>query len=148
MRERVAIYPGSFNPFHEGHRRMVSRGLQFFDKVVLAVGVNPDKPAKDTDAVVEALTKANLYGINNGCVEIVTFSGLLADYINKENENVRRFHGVLRGLRNAQDFEFEKTQLYWNQDLKIDIPTMFIIADRDLTHVSSSAIRMVEKMKK
>ncbi|NJO48154.1 MAG: adenylyltransferase/cytidyltransferase family protein [Leptolyngbyaceae cyanobacterium RM2_2_4] len=126
MKKRVGIYPGSFNPFHEGHRRVISRGLQFFDKIVLAVGINPEKPSKDTDAVIEALKNANLYGINNGCIEVVSFSGLLVDYINKENENVRRFNGIVRGLRNAQDFEFEKTQLYWNQDLKIDIPIRFL----------------------
>lgn len=143
---KVAIYPGSFNPWHEGHEEILQRALQIFGKVIVAVGTNPEKSASADEAVKELIARLS-YGIKNGCVEVVKFEGLLADYVNGLNELDYKVHAVVRGLRNTQDFEFEKAQLYWNQDLKIGVPTMFFIAGRNTSHISSSAIRAIKAMK-
>lgn len=142
---KIAIYPGSFNPYHDGHREVIAYGLRVFQKIIIAVGQNPDKDPKDHQAVVENIKRQELYGINNGCIEVVSFAGLFADYVEEQNKSQYKINAVLRGLRNSKDFEDEKTQLYWNQDLGIGIPTFFVIASRRLAHVSSSAIRAVEK---
>lgn len=143
---KVAIYPGSFNPWHEGHRDVVRQALRVFDKVIIAVGVNPEKPIEDSEEVISKIKSSEAYGLANGCLELIAFKDLFAYYIKEVNLNERKIHAVIRGLRNAQDLEYETTQLYWNQDLGIDIPSYFVICSRELRHVSSSAIRAIEKI--
>ena len=143
--KKTAIYAGSFNPWHSGHEMVVNKAFCVFDKIVVAIGQNPDKP--ELKSVFSELQKLLSYGINNGSIELVTFKGLLADYIQERNKTADYISANIRGMRNAQDFEYEKMQMYWNQDLKIGVPTMFFIADRDLVHVSSSAIRAIKNLK-
>ena len=76
---------------------------------------------------------------------MVRFTGLLSAFITDHPE--LDISAVIRGLRDANDFEFEKKQQYWNEDLGILIPTLYIICDRKLSHISSSAIRQIEKFK-
>jgi pantetheine-phosphate adenylyltransferase len=145
---KVAIYPGSFNHYHEGHRDVVGQALKIFDQVIIAVGTNPSKKGDGGMNGYTSVRNAEGYGINNGCLKLVIFSGLLADYIKDANKQDRKIHAVIRGLRNGQDFEFEKIQQYWNEDLLIGIPTLYFISDRKLVHISSSAIKMVESLEK
>lgn len=132
---KVGIYPGSFNPWHSGHQDILEKALQVFDKIVIAIGQNPSKSDLSWDLTY--LQKQNTTNI-----EKVEFSGFL-------NDIVKRYNGIaiIRGLRNGQDFEFEKAQQYWNEDLGITIPTIYFVSDRKLVHISSSAIRLVAKIK-
>jgi pantetheine-phosphate adenylyltransferase len=155
MRNRVVIYPGSFNPFHEGHANIIRKALLTFDKVIIAVGINPEKKVKEEvsqiSKVIDDVKKHLPYNCER--VEIRSFSGFLSDYImalHKEDTDsfcTPEVVAIIRGLRNSQDFEYEKTQQYYNEDLNISVPTLYIISDRLLTHVSSSAIRMIDKIK-
>ena len=145
---RAAIYPGSFNPMHRGHNNIVNEGLRIFDKVIIAVGINPAKPPTDIATRVETIKKQWAFEIAAGRVDVVCFATLLADYVREENKNQYNIHAVIKGIRNTSDFEEEKVQLYHNQDLSLGIPTLYMIANRDVQHVSSTAIRTIEAMRK
>lgn len=132
---KVAIYPGSFNPWHVGHEDVLWQALKAFDKVIIAQGINPlkDKPVKIENYIAP-----------NDKIEIVQFTGLLKDCI-AQYKNV---NAIIKGLRNNQDFEYEKIQQYYNEDLGIKLPVFYVISDRRYTHISSSAIRMISTFQK
>ena len=144
MKKRIAIYPGSFNPLHTGHLDIVEKALDLFDEVIIAVGVNTKK------ILVQKVFDASLFykryrgQVHNNRVQLTTFTGLLTDFTKEyKGEDVC----IVRGLRNGADLEYEKTQQYWYEDLGLDIPIIYIIADRNLCHISSSAIRAVREAK-
>jgi pantetheine-phosphate adenylyltransferase len=141
---KVAIYPGSFNPWHAGHEDVLRKALCVFDFVVIAQGVNPEKSSTN-NSIPE-----RIFETYKGKVYDVRFQGLLSDYISKGYDPLSQKHpiiAVVRGLRNSQDLEYEKTQQYWNEDLGITVPTVCFITDRNCSHISSSALRAVEKVK-
>jgi pantetheine-phosphate adenylyltransferase len=135
---KTAIFPGSFNPWHDGHSDILKKALLVFDRVIIAVGTNPDK-AVTTNIVIEAIAK-EFESYNR--VHVTSFTGFLADFVKESKADA-----VIRGLRNSQDLEAEKVQQYWNEDLGLTVPTMYFISDRKHVHISSSAIRAVGKIK-
>lgn len=135
---RIAVYPGSFNPWHEGHYDVLKKALKVFDRVIIAVGENPDKPLTQAAAIANI---SNEFECDRR-IAVVPFSGLLVDFVTQVGATA-----VVRGIRNGVDLEYERTQQYWNEDLGIKIPTVCFITDRKLTHISSSAIRAIEKVK-
>lgn len=134
-----AIFPGSFRPWHDGHEEILKKALKLFDQVIIGVGLNSEKGAVDSFKAVASIPE---YFEDDPRLAVVPFEGLLADFVKKMGGTA-----VIRGLRNSQDFEQEKIQQYWNEDLGLEVPVVYIIADRKLVHVSSSAIRAVEKAK-
>jgi pantetheine-phosphate adenylyltransferase len=140
---KVAIYPGSFNPWHEGHTDVLNKALQIFDKVIIAVGMNPEKQVVGIAMGDFRLKLMETFGLDSFPLNVDTlaYSTLLVEAIPPE------VCAVIKGLRNGQDLEYERAQQYWNEDLGLKIPTIYIITDRSLVHISSSAIRMVEKFK-
>lgn len=151
-KRKIAIYPGSFNPFHIGHLNIVEKALKIFDKVIIAKGVNPTKNT-EIDYGLRLISKCVSDGINKYISEHKVvyhgFSVLLVDMVKelqKENGNSVDY-AIIKGIRNGNDLEDEKAQLYWNEDLGLEIPTFYIMADREYTHISSSAIRQIETFK-
>lgn len=145
--KRTVIYPGSFNPMHIGHVEVIQKSIMTFDEVIVAIGVNPDKQT-DVNALAEKVIEIRSFLEQNFVdmkkVQVTWFRGFLPDFVSKLSNDVV---AVVRGLRNGQDFEIEKTQQYWYEDLGLLIPVVYIIAERYTAHYSSSALRMIDKLK-
>lgn len=130
---KVAIYPGSFNPFHEGHRDVVAKALRVFDMVIIAQGVNPEKKLEQGAEVVDEITA-------DPRVLVQRFEGLLTDHIRELRKTVN-VSAVIRGLRNNKDFEYEQNLQVAYQHHGLEVPIFYVIADQEFVDVSSTAIR-------
>ncbi len=136
MGDKLAIYPGSFNPWHEGHADILKKALCVFDKIIVLQGHSQNKPeVKDKGF----LAQATMYSDR---VEAGFFKGLLADAIH----NIKA-DAIIRGLRNGYDLEYEINLQYWNEDLGIKIPFVYFVTDRKYGHISSSAIRELKAIR-
>ena len=131
----VALYPGSFDPITMGHVDIIRRGLNIFDRIVVAVAVNVHKTPTFSDAERVAQIKAS---VNDDRIEVVTFSGLLVDYCRN-----RGIHTVLRGLRAVSDFEYEFQMASMNRRLTNAIDYAFLMTSEEHYYISSSLVREV-----
>ncbi len=131
--EKIAVFPGSFDPFTIGHKSVLDSALPLFDNVVVAIGVNSDKkgffPLEERVSAI-----AELYA-GNSKVEVATYSSLTVDFCKSKNA---RF--IIRGLRNSADFEFEKFIAQTNKQLS-GIETIFLMTPPEYSHISSSVVR-------
>ena len=136
---RTAIYPGSFNPWHEGHQDVLDKALKTFDKVIIAVGINPEKDTytSGSNRIPDAMMASN--------VVVLCYKTLLVEFIKSLDD--KTLCAVVKGLRDGKDLDYERVQQYYNEDLGIQIPTVYFITDRKLVHISSSAIRAVNNFK-
>ncbi len=136
----IAVYPGTFDPVTNGHIDLIKRGVKIFDKVIIAVAVNPTKkPLFSIEERVEML-KASVKSIKN--VEIDVFDGLLVDYVQKVKGNV-----IIRGLRVVSDFEYEFQMALMNRKLASSIEIVYMMPNEIYTYVSSSIIKEVARYK-
>ncbi len=134
--ERIALFPGSFNPFTTGHASIVERGLQLFDRVVIAIGISADKPM-DSSRAQHAADIRELYS-DEPRVTVLTYSGLT---VNAAKTVGARF--LLRGVRSTKDFEYERDMADINRQLS-GIETVLLYALPTLSAVSSSVVRELE----
>lgn len=131
----VGVYAGSFNPFHKGHYNVLLKSENIFDKVIVAFGHNPEKPK--SDIVVPETIKNR---------QIEFYDGLLPDFISKiEKSGVKAT--LIRGLRNGADLDYESNQLAFMEDFKPDIKVVYLPCDKEFEHISSTAIRNLNKIK-
>lgn len=132
----TAIYPGTFDPITNGHIDLVIRASKLFDKVIVAIAINPGKkPAFSLDERVD-LAKQTLVGLNN--VEVCGFEGLLIDVANQKQAKV-----ILRGLRAVSDFEHEFQLAGMNRRMRPEIETLFLTPAEQFTYISSSLVREI-----
>ncbi|MBW2427989.1 MAG: pantetheine-phosphate adenylyltransferase [Deltaproteobacteria bacterium] len=132
--ERIAIYPGSFDPVTNGHLDILERGLQLFDKIIIAILTNPKKNFLFTlEERVEMLVDS-LKGFSN--VEIDKFDGLTVDFAAQ-----RQAQGILRGLRAMSDFEYEFQMALMNRRLNREVQTIFLMTGLRWIYTSSSIIK-------
>ena len=137
---KTALYAGSFDPLTLGHMDIIERAGELFDTVVVAVVANPDKTSLFT--VDERLEMLRDVCKDMPGVKVDSFVGLLADYV---NEN--KFDGVVRGLRNTTDFEYEEMMANVNADLyKNNTQTVFLMTKPELSYVSSSMVKEVASL--
>ena len=130
----VAIYPGTFDPFTNGHVSLVMRGLKLFDNIIVAVGQNPAKKYLfDIDERM-ALVSGALEGIENVTVE--RFDGLLVDFASEKGVDA-----VIRGLRAVSDFEYELQLALMNRKLSRDLETVFLMPALRYIFLSSTIVK-------
>jgi pantetheine-phosphate adenylyltransferase len=134
---QIGIYAGSFNPFHNGHLNILEKAEQIFDKVIVAQGINPEKETASASLKKLAVLKYR---------QIEQFGGLLTDYISSKEAHAQMV--LVRGLRNGDDLSYEVNQLRFMEDMKPGLKMVFIRCDMQFEHISSSAIRNLEKIEK
>lgn len=131
---KTAICPGSFDPVTLGHMDIIRRASKIFDKVIVAVMVNPAKKTAFTlDERVLLLKKATA---DMDCVEVVGFEGFLADYARR-----REACAIVKGLRAVSDFEYEFQMALINQKLNSELETMFLTTQAQNMYLSSSMVK-------
>ena len=134
--EKIAVFPGSFDPFTVGHEEIVRRGLKLFDKIIIAVGVNPvKKEFLDTDCRIRLIRKAFE---DTDRVTVEPYFGLTVDFCRQVNAHI-----IIRGLRTAADFEYERAVGQANRAMDGRIETVFVLTSTEHTFVSSRIVRNI-----
>lgn len=135
---KIAIFPGSFDPFTKGHEDIVRRGIKLFDTVIIAIGVNTNKKRFfETDIMIEKIKKCFE---DTNKVQVVAYEGLTAKYAEKSNAT-----HILRGVRNTTDFNYENTIALANKQLNPELETIFLITSPQYAHISSTVTRELHK---
>ncbi len=136
---RVAVYTGTFDPVHRGHLDVIQRGSRLFDRLIVGIGVNPDKATLFTTEERVALTQAVARDLPN--VDVVAFDGLAVRFVRESGARI-----MVRGLRTLSDMEYEFTMSLMNLSLDAEIETVFLMAKEEFSHVSSSLLRQIAKL--
>ncbi len=136
---KIAVFPGSFDPFTIGHESVVRRALDMFDKVIVGIGFNTTK-SRFFPIERSAQEIRNVFKDTNGRVEVKIFKGLTIDFCRSEHSRY-----ILRGLRTAADFEYERAIAQTNKAMYPEIETVFLLTLPEHTHVNSSIIREIIK---
>ncbi len=136
LTHRLAVYTGTFDPVHLGHLDIIGRGSSIFDRLIVGVGINPDKqPFFDQSERVE-LVRAVIAPYAN--VSVLPFTSLAVTFVREVGARV-----MLRGLRTTSDMENEITMSLMNLNLDPEIETVFLMAKEAYSHVSSTLLRQI-----
>ncbi|WP_018477764.1 pantetheine-phosphate adenylyltransferase [Pontibacter roseus] len=136
--KRIAIFPGSFDPFTNGHLDVVLRGARMFDEIVIAIGNNSSKQRYvPVDRMIEVIGKLFKDQPN---ITAQSYKGLTAEFAREVGANF-----LLRGLRNTTDFEYENTIAQANRHINKELETVFLITSPALAAISSSIIREIHR---
>lgn len=133
--KKIAVYAGSFDPLTNGHVWVIKEALKIFDKLIIAIGINPNKkPTFELKKKIEMIKKTFA---NNSKIEIGQIDNkYLVNYAQEVGANF-----IIRGLRNAKDFEYEFGMCNINSDINPVITTVFLMPPRDLCQISSSMVK-------
>lgn len=136
--KRIAVFPGSFDPITTGHVDLVRRALTIFDEIIIAIGVNSQKqtlfPVEERKRWIQKVFEGD------SRIRVDVFEGLTVHYCKKVDA-----HFLLRGLRNASDFDYEKTISQLNHIVGEDVETFFLIGKPEYSHISSTIVREIIK---
>ena len=136
--EKIAVFPGSFDPFTLGHESIVRRGLQIFDKIIVAIGTNTEKA--DYFPLEIRLGWIRKVFAGEPRIEVASYNSLTVDFCKKAGA---RF--LLRGLRTAADFEYERAIAQVNHAMEKDIEVVFLLTLPEHTFINSTLVREVIK---
>jgi pantetheine-phosphate adenylyltransferase len=136
---KLCIYPGTFDPFTNGHLDVLQRAAHLFDRVRVAVALSSTKTALFSARQREELIRANLGELPN--VDVVSFDGLLVDFA-----TAQKAHAIIRGLRALSDFEFEFNMALMNRHLQPGVETIFVMPNEAYSYTSSSLVKQIAKL--
>ena len=131
---KIAVFAGSFDPFTKGHESVVVRALPLFDKIIIAIGINSTK--MDFLSVNERMELINNVFSDVSKIKIEAYEGLTVEYCKKVNANF-----MLRGIRTAADFEYERAVAQMNKSMLPTIESVFLLTTPELTPVNSTIVR-------
>ena len=131
----TAIYPGTFNPIHNGNTDLIQRAAGIFDHIVVAVATSPQKEPSDLDIRVKLACEV-LAHIDNA--EVCGFNILTVDFARQKGATV-----ILKGIRTVTDFEFEFQQLSMNRALQPGLETVFLAPSEQCSYISSTLVRQI-----
>lgn len=136
---RVAVYTGTFDPVHNGHLDIIQRGSRLYDRLIVGVGVNPDKRTLfQSEERVHLIREVTRVWDN---VEVQSFDGLAVRFVRTCGARI-----MIRGLRTLSDMEYEFTMSLMNLNLDPEIETVFLMAKEEFSHVSSSLLRQIASL--
>jgi len=141
MTERIAVYPGSFDPITNGHLDIIERARSLCDRLVLAVLVNAEKEPLFSVEERIALIHENVATGDGARVEVREFSGLLVEFAEKAGARM-----IVRGLRAMSDFEYEFQMALMNRRLAPGVETVFLMAKEEYSYVSSRLVKEVARL--
>ena len=130
---KKAVFPGSFDPITLGHVDLIYRGLEIFDEIIIAIGVNADK--KQLFPLEDKIQQIKNTFINEPRIKVASYKGLTIDFCKSVNSKY-----ILRGLRNSSDFNYEQSIAQTNSSLSL-IESVFLISSPKLAHISSTIVR-------
>ncbi len=133
-----AVYPGSFDPITYGHIDIIERGIKLFDRVVVAILINPQKKPLFTVEERLEMIKQSLTDLPQNKIEISSFTGLLVDYVKKIQARA-----ILRGIRAISDFEYEFQMALTNRRLLKKVDTVFMMPDEKYSYLSANLVREI-----
>lgn len=138
MLTRIAIFPGSFDPYTLGHHDIVLRALPLFDKIIISIGKNSTKnKVFSEELMIEKIT--NLYS-KESKIDVKIYSQLTVDYAKENNAKY-----ILRGIRNGKDLDYESPIAQTNSKLNKDIETVFLITSPEYSMINSTIVREIFK---
>lgn len=136
MEKRIAIFPGSFDPFTVGHESIVRRAMNLFDKIIIAIGKNTNKndffPLEKRMGWIRTVFEADEK------IVVESYSGLTVDFCKEKEANY-----ILRGVRTGSDFEYERAIGQMNRTMDSEIETLFLLTQPEHTYITSTIVRDV-----
>jgi pantetheine-phosphate adenylyltransferase len=137
--QRIAVYTGVFDPIHFGHVDVIRRGSKVFDRLVVGVGINPDKTSFLT--IEERVNLVQSVAAPYANVEVRPFTGLAVQFVRSVQARI-----MLRGLRTLSDMEYEFSMSLTNLAMDPEIETVFLMASEMYSHISSTLIRQIASL--
>ena len=142
--KRIGFYSGSFDPVTLGHTDVIRRAAEFLDRLVIGIGVNPAKAPMFSDDERIDMLKVEARGVSKdtGCeIDVVTFSGLAVDAAHQHKARI-----IVRGLRDATDFDYEMQMAGMNGEMAPTIQTVFVAGAPGVRHIAANLVRAVATM--
>ncbi len=137
-KKRIAVYPGTFDPVTNGHIDIIQRAVKLFDKIIVAVALNPRKnPMFPSEQRVDFIHQG-LKGLKN--VEVLPFSNLLIEFAQSKKASV-----IIKGLRAVSDFEYELQMGLMNRNLDEKMETLFMIPSQEFSFLSSNFVKEIAR---
>ena len=133
---KIAVFPGSFDPITKGHESVIRRALPLFDQIIIAIGINSEK--KGFFPIEKRMEWIRETFEGEKKISVQTYEGLTIGFCKKEKAEY-----LLRGLRTSADFEFERSIAHMNRDMHPGIETIFLLTTPEFTHVSSTIVREI-----